>query len=190
MITMKDIVLEGDPVLMQVAKDVTMPPSKEDKELLKKMLQFIKNSQDEELAEKYNLREGVGLAAPQLGVSKRMFAVHFEDVNGETYSDGYFNPKIISHSVEQTFLAGGEGCLSVERDIPGYVHRYARITLSATNLAGEKVKLRLRGYPAIVYQHELDHLNGIMFYDHINKQDPFNIPENTKVCDIQSAIKD
>lgn len=51
-----------------------------------------------------------------------MFAVHFEDLDGKVYSDGYFNPKIISHSVEKTFLSSGEGCLSVEREVPGYVH--------------------------------------------------------------------
>lgn len=187
MLTMKDIVLEGHPALEQVAKKVDMPPSKEDKQTLEDMIKFVKNSQDEAIAEKYKLRAGVGLAAPQLGISKRMFAVHFEDLDGKLYSDGYFNPKIISHSVEQTFLSSGEGCLSVNRDVPGYVHRYARITLSATNLAGEKIKLRLRGYPAIVYQHELDHLNGIMFYDHINKQDPFYIPENTKPSDLQET---
>lgn len=182
---MKDIILEGHPVLEQVADEVTLPPSQEDKVTLEKMLQFIKNSQDEEIAEKYNLRAGVGLAAPQLGISKRMFAVHFEDLQGKAYSDGYFNPKIISHSVEKTFLANGEGCLSVNREVPGYVARYARVTISATNLAGQQVKLRLRGYAAVVFQHELDHLNGIMFYDHIDKQDPFMIPENTKPCDIQ-----
>ncbi|NMA90938.1 MAG: peptide deformylase [Amphibacillus sp.] len=184
MITMKDIVLEGHPVLTQVAQEVQLPPTEEDTELLKKMLQFLKNSQDEEIAEKYKLRAGVGLAAPQLGLSKRMFAVHFEDLDGKVYSDGYFNPKIISHSVEKTFLSSGEGCLSVEREVPGYVHRYARITLAATNLAGEKVKLRLRGYAAVVFQHEFDHLNGIMFYDHINKEEPFSIPNNAKPCDV------
>lgn len=184
MITMKDIVLEGHPVLKQVAQEVGMPPNNEDEQTLKQMLQFIKNSQDETIAEKYNLRAGVGLAAPQLGISKRMFAVHFEDLDGNLYSDGYFNPKIISHSVEKTFVSSGEGCLSVNREVPGYVPRYARITMIANNLAGEKVKLRLKGYAAVVYQHELDHLNGIMFYDHIDKQDPFNTPENAKPCDL------
>lgn len=181
---MKDIVLEGHPVLEQVAEEVTLPPSKENKDILAEMLQFLKYSQDSEMADKYKLRAGVGIAAPQLGISKRMFAVHFEDLDGKTYSDGYFNPKIISHSVEQTFLSGGEGCLSVEREVPGYVPRYARVTISATNLAGKQVKLRLRGYAAVVFQHELDHLNGVMFYNHINKQDPFFIPENAKPCDI------
>lgn len=176
--------MEGDPVLNVVASAVDLPASNEEKELLERMLQFVKNSQDEELAEKHKLRAGVGIAAPQLNVSKRMFAVHFEDLNGNVYSDGYFNPKIISHSVERTYLSSGEGCLSVERDVPGYVPRFARITVTATNLAGEKVKMRLKGYAAVVFQHEIDHLNGIMFYDHINKKEPFMAPDHAKPCDI------
>src|SRR5699024_5291411 len=125
----------------QVASEVNLPASKEEKETLEKMLQFIKNSQDQEIAKKYKLRAGVGLAAPQIGISKRMIAIHFEDLQGKVYSDGYFNPKIISHSVEKTYLSSGEGCLSVNREVLGYVPRYARITVSATNLAGKKVKL-------------------------------------------------
>lgn len=71
----------------------------------------------------------------------------------------------------------GEGCLSVDRDVPGYVLRYARITVTGTTLDGEEVTLRLKGLPAIVFQHEIDHLNGIMFYDRINPADPFQVPD-------------
>ncbi|ARK31178.1 peptide deformylase [Halalkalibacter krulwichiae] len=169
MLTMKDIVREGDPVLRKVAEDVTLPASEEDKKTLQEMLQFVINSQDPELAEKYDLRPGVGVAAPQIGISKRMFAIHATDEQDKLYSMGLFNPKIISHSIEETHLEGGEGCLSVDRDIPGNVPRYSRITVKGTNLEGEEVTLRLRGFVAIVFQHELDHLNGIMFYDRINE---------------------
>ncbi|TWI55851.1 peptide deformylase [Halalkalibacter nanhaiisediminis] len=167
MITMKDIVREGHPVLRQIAKEVTLPASKEEKKILQKMLEFVKNSQDPEIAEKYDLRPGIGLAAPQIGVSKRMFAVHVTDEQDQLYSMGLFNPKIISHSIEETHLDGGEGCLSVDRDILGDVPRYARITVKGTTLDDKEVTLRLRGLVAIVFQHELDHLNGIMFYDRI-----------------------
>ncbi|WP_088104936.1 peptide deformylase [Halalkalibacter urbisdiaboli] len=167
MITMKDIVREGHPVLRQIANEVSLPPSQEDKETLQSMLEFVINSQDPEIAEKYDLRPGVGLAAPQIGVPKRMFAVHTTDDHDKLISMGIFNPKIVSHSVEETHLENGEGCLSVDREIPGIVPRYARITIKGTTLEGEEVTLRLRGFPAIVFQHELDHLNGIMFYDRI-----------------------
>lgn len=178
MITMKDIVREGHPALREKATEVTLPPSDEDIQLLNKMLTFLKNSQDEEIAAKHQLRPGVGLAAPQLGIKKRMMAVHFEDLDGKQYSNGYFNPRIVGHSVAQTFLSSGEGCLSVDREVPGYVPRYKKITVKATDLDLKEVTLKLKGYSAIVFQHELDHLNGIMFYDHINEENPFHIPEN------------
>ncbi|MFD3447981.1 peptide deformylase, partial [Microbacteriaceae bacterium 4G12] len=50
--------------------------------------------------------------------------------------------------------------------------------VKAVTIDGEEIKLRLKGLPAIVFQHEIDHLNGIMFYDHINKENPFANPEN------------
>ncbi|GAE33778.1 peptide deformylase [Halalkalibacter akibai] len=167
MLTMKDIVREGDPVLRKVAEEVSLPASDSDKKTLQDMLDFVINSQDPEIAEKYQLRPGVGVAAPQIGISKRMFAIHVEDENGQLYSMGLFNPKVVSHSIEETHLDGGEGCLSVDRDIPGLVPRYSRITVKGTNLEGEEVTLRLKGLVSIVFQHELDHLNGIMFYDRI-----------------------
>jgi peptide deformylase len=178
MITMKDIIKEGHPTLRKVAKEVSIPPSKEEKEILQKMMEYLINSQDPEIAQKYGLRPGIGLAAPQINVSKRMIAVHVTDENNKLYSYGLFNPKIISHSVEKCYLTTGEGCLSVDREVPGFVPRYARITVKGISLDGEEVEIRLKGLPAIVFQHEIDHLNGIMFYDHINKDDPFKVPEN------------
>lgn len=179
MLTMDDIVRDGHPALRKVAEEVPMPPSQEDKAILESLIEFVKNSQDPEIAEKHGLRPGIGLAAPQINVSKRMIAVHVTDEKGNLISYALFNPKIISHSVERTYLAAGEGCLSVDESIPGYVPRYARVTVKGVDLSGNEVKLRLKGLPAIVFQHEIDHLNGIMFYDHINKQDPY--------ADIQDA---
>ncbi|MEK4906720.1 peptide deformylase [Niallia circulans] len=173
MITMTDIIRDGHPTLRQVASKVTMPPSEEDKSILKSMMEYLINSQNPELAEKYGLRGGVGLAAPQINVSKRMIAVHVKDENDKQYSYALFNPKIISHSIEKAYLTTGEGCLSVDETIPGFVPRYARITLKGIDLDGKEIKLRLKGLPAIVFQHEIDHLNGVMFYDHINEKDPF-----------------
>jgi peptide deformylase len=75
-------------------------------------------------------------------------------------------------------LDSGEGCLSVDRVVEGYVPRYSRITVKATTLEGDEIKLRLKGMLSIVFQHEIDHLNGIMFYDHIDKEDPYRHPDN------------
>ncbi|WP_010097947.1 peptide deformylase [Ornithinibacillus scapharcae] len=183
MLTMDDVVREGHPSLREVANEVAIPPSEEELTLLGDMLKFLKNSQDEKTCARYNLRPGVGIAAPQLGINKRLIAVHFEDGNGKLYSYGLINPKIVSHSVEKAYLAVGEGCLSVDRNVEGFVPRYARITVKATTLEGEEIKLRLKDYAAIVFQHEIDHLNGIMFYDHINQDNPYAIPENSKAIE-------
>lgn len=179
---MDDIVREGHPTLREKAADVALPASEEDKATLTKMIQFVINSQDPEISSKYGLRPGIGLAAPQLGISKRMIAIHVEDED-QLYSYALFNPKIVSHSTQKSYLAGGEGCLSVDREVPGFVPRYAKITVKAVDLEGKEIKIRLKGLPAIVFQHEIDHLNGIMFYDHINQDDPFKEIEDAIVIE-------
>jgi peptide deformylase len=172
MLLMDDIIRDGHPALRRVAEEVPFPPSDEDKQVLLSLLEYVKNSQDPETAAKYGLRPGIGLAAPQINVSKRMIAVHLNDDKGNLYSYALFNPKIISHSVEKAYLASGEGCLSVDESVPGYVPRHARVTVRGYDVNGEEVKLRLKGLPAICFQHEIDHLNGIMFYDLINHEEP------------------
>lgn len=175
MLTMNDVIREGHSALRKTAKEVDLPPSEEDQLLLKKMMEFLVHSQDPELAEKYELRPGVGLAAPQIDVSKRMIVIRTTDHNEELIEYALFNPKIISHSIETTYLEGGEGCLSVDREVPGIVPRYIRIKIEAYDINGQKIVKRLRGFLAIVFQHELDHLNGIMFYDRIDNDDPYKI---------------
>lgn len=177
MILMKDIIRDGHPTLRTKAEEVTFPLSDEDRKLANDLLEYVKNSQNPEIAEKYGLRPGIGLAANQVNQLKRMFALHLTE-NDTLYSFVAINPKIVSHSVEKAYLPQGEGCLSVDEPIAGYVPRYARITVKFYTIDGELKKMRLTGLPAMCFQHELDHLNGIMFYDHINKQDPFaQIPD-------------
>jgi len=178
MITMKDIIRDGHPTLRNVAEEVSLPASEEDKQILQSMMEYLINSQDPEKAEKYELRGGVGLAAPQINVPKRMIAVHAKDEDGKQYSYCLFNPKIVSHSVEKSYLTGGEGCLSVDETIPGFVPRYARVTIKGVDMDNNEVKLRLKGLIAIVFQHEIDHLNGVMFYDHINSDAPYTPVDN------------
>ncbi len=179
-ITMKDIVREGNPILNQVTEEVTIPPSEEDKETLICMMNFLKNSQDPFLANKYKLRAGVGLSANQIGLNKRMFVAYLMDEKGIQHEYTLINPKIIRHSVSLIYLSQSEGCLSVDREIKGFVPRYERIKVKGFNLEGEEIELKLSGYPSIVVQHEIDHLNGIMFYDRINKENPFQLPETCK----------
>ncbi|MFD3447982.1 peptide deformylase, partial [Microbacteriaceae bacterium 4G12] len=99
MLTMEEVIREGHPVLRQVAEEVTLPPTEEDIHTLRSMIEFVINSQDPLLSAQYELRPGIGLAAPQIGVSKRMIAVHVGDHDGKLHSYALFNPKIISHSV-------------------------------------------------------------------------------------------
>lgn len=180
-ITMKDIVKEGTPILRQVTKEISLPPSKEDVEILSCMMQFVKNSQDEIIAKKYQLRPGVGLSANQIGLDKRMFAMYFTDEKGVEHEYALFNPKIISHSTSMTYLPQGEGCLSVDREVKGLVPRYDRVKVRAYNIEGAETIIKLNGFAAIVLQHEMDHLNGIMFYDHINSENPFKLPDNVLI---------
>ena len=179
MILMDQIIREGHPTLRTRAEEVKFPLSEEDRKLAFELMEYLKNSQDEEIADKYNLRPGIGLAANQVNELKRMFALHLEDDKGEIVSFVAINPRIVSHSVENTYLTSGEGCLSVDRPVPGYVPRYARITVKFFDTEGTEHKMRLTGLPAIAFQHELDHLNGVMFYDRINEKDPFAEIENS-----------
>ncbi|MGO3050208.1 peptide deformylase [Staphylococcus casei] len=173
MLTMKDIIRDGHPTLREKAKDVQLPLSEEDRSTLLAMREFLINSQDDEIAQKYGLRSGVGLAAPQINISKKMIAVYLpDDGEGRSYDLMLVNPKIVSHSIQEAYLPTGEGCLSVDENIPGLVHRKNRITVKATDIDGNEVKLRLKGYPAIILQHEIDHINGIMFYDYIDPSNP------------------
>jgi len=179
---MADIIREGHPSLKISSSEVSLPMSNIDKKTLYSMMEFIKNSQNEEIANKYQLRPGVGLAATQIDVQKRMVAIHSTDEFNNLYSYMLVNPKIVSHSVEKTYLSTGEGCLSIDREVPGYVFRHKRITIKGFELKENgdlnPVTLRLKGYIAIVFQHEIDHLNGILFTERINHDEPFFVPKD------------
>ncbi len=187
MITMDDIIREGHPTLRQVAEEVALPLTDEERQLGDDMLTFLKNSQDPEMAEKYELRGGVGLAAPQLNVSKRIIALHVPnndpDASPPSLSTVMVNPKIISHSVQDACLKDGEGCLSVDRDVPGYVVRHLRVTVSYFDMDGQQHKLKLKDYEAIVIQHEIDHINGVMFFDHIDDSNPYAVKNDVIIIE-------
>lgn len=164
---------DNEEVLHQKAKEVQMPLSEEKRQTILDMVQYLKDSQDEVLSKKYNIRPGVGIAAPQIGISERFFAIYFQD-NDKTYEYGLVNPVILSSSVKKAYLETGEGCLSVPKDVKGYVYRYFKVTMKAYDVVSQKeVVLKLHGYPAIVFQHEYDHLDGVLYYERINKEDPF-----------------
>lgn len=178
MLKSNDILDEKDKKLREKSVDVIFPLNSDEKKLVKDMQKFLKYSQIEEMSKKYNLRPGMGLAAIQLNIAKRFFVI-VEELENSTFKNYFFaNPKIISNSEEMIYAEAGEGCLSVNRDIEGIVPRYARVTVEAFDENGKPFKIRLREEMAIAVQHEIDHLNGMLFYDRINKSDPFNGMDN------------
>ncbi|MBE6136649.1 MAG: peptide deformylase [Erysipelotrichaceae bacterium] len=167
------IIKDSNPIMRQVSSNVDLPLSKEDKQLLDDMLEYLKLSQDDEYAEKHNIKAGVGLAAIQVGVLKRMFVVYYHDEEGKEVAYQIVNPKIIETSVKKCALSNGEGCLSVDNPHEGLTHRYFKINMEAYDaLQVKKVHIIARGYDAVVLQHEYDHLDGKFFYDRIDKNNP------------------
>lgn len=167
------VIQDPNPILRKRAVPVLIPLSKEDELLLQSLLEYVRLSQDKTYAEKHNIREGIGLAAPQVGISKRLIAISYQ--KGEQKVEfAIANPLITSQSVKQIALQSGEGCLSVPKEYPGYVYRAKKITVKGYDLLQQKnITIQAEGFDAIVLQHEIDHLNGVLFYDYLNTQNPF-----------------
>lgn len=170
MLKTKDILDEKDKRLRLISKEVVFPLDEKDKKAIKDMIKYLHDSQIEELSEKYDLRPGMGMAAIQLGIQKRYFVVVHEitEEDDEVQKfDTYIivNPKIVSHSEEIICADAGEGCLSVNRETEGYVKRFARVKVEGYDIDGNKIIVRAREELAIAFQHEIDHLNGILFVD-------------------------
>ena len=138
-----EVLKAGHPVLKQVAQPV--------EHVNKKMRAFI-----EDMAETMYKTDGVGLAAPQVGVSKRIIVV--DDGNG---LQALINPQIIKAEGSQW---GPEGCLSV----PGYfgdIERYEKVTVTAIDPNNKKLRIEAEGFLARIFQHEIDHLEGHLFIE-------------------------
>ena len=112
---------------------------------------------------------GVGLAAPQIGLSKRLIVIEFGDENDEDIPKQLFvlaNPEIIEKSEDK--MTGIEGCLSVP-GLVGEVERASVVTVRGQNQEGKQVKIRAQGWLARIFQHEIDHINGILYTDRTDK---------------------
>lgn len=138
-----DIVVAGNPVLRMQAEEV--------KKIDKKLQRFLKD-----MAETMYAADGVGLAAPQVGVSKRIVVI---DV-GEGLIE-MINPVIVK---KEGSVIGGEGCLSVP-DYEGEVERAEYVECEFTDRNGKRMLLQTDGLLAVAVQHELDHLDGVLFID-------------------------
>lgn len=170
MLLLEDIIKDNDPLLREKSVEVELPLSKEDKNTLDKMLEYVRNSQDEKMIEQYKLRPSVGIAAPQVGVLKRMVVLRITYGDSDNvFEFALVNPQIISKSPKLQFLGGGEACLSVLKDYGDKVTpRAEKIRVKAFDyLLGKDVELQLEDFEAIVFQHEYDHLEGKLFYDNL-----------------------
>jgi len=164
---------EHDKRLRLKSKDVTFPLPQEDINRIHDMMDYLEMSQIEDMREKFDLRAGMGLAYIQLGIAKRIFVIVYEVEEGKFDRYVVVNPKIKSVSEEKVYIGEGEGCLSINRPTEGIVLRHARMRLEAFNEYGEKYELRVREELAVAFQHELDHLDGILFTDKIDPKNPF-----------------
>jgi peptide deformylase len=161
--TVREIVFVPDPVLRKKARTVTKFDEK---------LQTL----IDDMVETMRQAPGVGLAAPQVGELQRVIVVEYlENEEDEELEDAaeapkklytIVNPEITRRSTEVE--VGTEGCLSV----PGYngeVERHLAVTVKGQNRYGQPVTLRLKDWTARIFQHEIDHLNGVLFTDRASR---------------------
>ena len=186
LINNETIIKDSDPQIRLKPSPVPLPLSDEDKQILRDLYAYVCKSTVPEIAEKENLQPAVGISAIQVGIPKQLTAVvvHDTDKNGQEIKYEYMlaNPKILSHSVQSAYLEAGEGCLSVPDVHKGFVVRSARVKVKGFDLLQEKeITIRAHGYLAIVLQHELDHFNGTLFYDHIDPKRPFPVIPDAEV---------
>jgi len=125
----------------------------------------------------------MGLAAPQIGVSKRIILIDM-GIQGDQKSYGelktFINPEIVWQSQEKTL--GKEGCFSVDHRIIGIVPRHESIKIIAYDRYGNPVAQELNGFTARIFQHEIDHLDGIRFPDRIGEEGVLHWVETTQYC--------
>jgi len=152
--TLRTIVTLPDPVLKRKAHAV----SKFDKNL---------HSLLDDMVETMREAPGVGLAAPQIGISERIIVVeYFEREEDEQVEDApkkvwaMINPEIVKSSGEM--VMGIEGCLSIP-GLVGEVERHEQVLVKGMNRHGKPMKVKAKGWLARIFQHEIDHVNGILF---------------------------
>jgi len=148
----REIVKTPDPVLRRKAHKITN---------FDKDLQVLIDDMIETMRE----APGVGLAAPQIGISERLIVIEYGDDEDETVPKKLYaliNPEIILASEEK--VEGIEACLSVPQ-LVGEVERYDKVTVKGLNRHGKPVKIKVEGWMARIFQHEIDHLDGVLFTD-------------------------
>ncbi len=172
--SIRTIVTVPDPVLREKAKPVRQT-TPEIQSLIDDMIETMREA------------PGVGLAAPQVGVGVQVIVVEYaegsENADADAAADAdadvdaeakpkpkklyaVFNPEITRHSKETEL--GNEGCLSIP-DYMGEVERYSTVTVKGLDRHGKSFKLKAKGWMARIFQHEIDHINGVLFIDRTEK---------------------
>jgi peptide deformylase len=153
---LREIITLPHPILRRKAHKVT-DFGKEFQQLVDDMVETMREA------------PGVGLAAPQIAVSERLIVVEFGDEEDEDAPQKLYvgaNPEIVSASEEM--VPGIEGCLSVP-ELVGEVERHQLITVKGFNRHGRSTKIKAEGWLARIFQHEMDHLDGILYPDRTDK---------------------
>lgn len=124
----------------------------------------------------------VGLAAPQIGISKRIILVDIgaDGKGGTANLQAFINPEIISES--QDTVEGYEGCRSTDR-VCGIVERRKQVTIKAYDRTGNQIEKAVSGFPAIIFQHEVDHLDGIVFVERVKNDEDLHWVEKEEFPD-------
>jgi peptide deformylase len=139
--------------------------------VLRKQCQIIKNidgelvTLSEDMIETTLAAPGVGLAANQIGIPWRLFVVNMGVETDKDNMITLINPEITAMEGNEM---GEEGCLSIP-DVIAEVHRATQIEVKAIDLKGNDIRFEAKGYLARAFQHEMDHLNGILFWDNLGK---------------------
>ena len=151
--TIRPILTAPDPRLKAISTDVEVVDGE-----IRKLV--------DDMAESMYAAEGIGLAAVQIGVAKRVIVIDLDQKEGKKNPRAFINPKILWASDEKAVFE--EGCLSVP-EIWDDVERPARIKAEYLDRDGNKQLLEADGLLATCLQHEMDHLNGVLFIDHLSR---------------------
>lgn len=182
--TAKWIVKDNQKSLLSECQQITLPLNQSDELIMQKLIDWVRVSQNEKLNSNHEMIEAIGIAAPQIGANVNMYYILLPIFDEESKKTNYFehaliNPKIIAHSKQIAALKHGEGCLSVDKKHQGLVPRSYKIHVTGYDYLKQKnISLTVRGYEAIVFQHEQDHLEKHLYYHHINKDKPWVKAEN------------
>jgi len=159
----RPIIGPDNPVLRRKARPLEQPNTPATQQLIEDMIETMREA------------PGVGLAAPQVAISQRLAVIEYAELPENAPEDAeppepklyvIVNPEIVARS--ETLVEGTEGCLS----LPGYagtVMRHEAVTVKALNRRGKPIKIKAKGWLARIFQHEIDHLDGILYIDRATK---------------------